>query len=620
MAAPNWEDIQPVHFTPPGRRVTLVGRKAHRYLERAASDELRQPVVQGYPKGSGFVRDTSELALRVAQARSLYSEMLLSSHPWAHHEADQAKKITLQRGGPPGWFTVPEGLVNAEGPTLAPELSALRDILLGFPESVGPAPRYRRGTSHGWPDYSTSDLSFVLHAMWARASDHDFDDLREKGGTLAKLMNEDTPFSAAMYNRTGPLGKPVAGYSITESGLVHDVNVTGLCCRRRIVYGMPSAGNMNQVPWAWRLKSRQAQFSSLWHYGPADVAEKLKFWHRPGWGWWSDDIAGYDQSVCDTHQRELAEIVISPIAGSDAAKYKLLWKDIPLLGPGLHSGDEGFIYSKEGMTPSGDLLTAFDGGSINFARVLFCVQRMTGRSLTQVLAGLNVWWAVCIQGDDTVLGMDTALFNEKRYVEASEYLGYTTKLVQGAVFLMHHFDPPTGRWAPLASRVFAQSVFNEYPGRAPAVELFSFIARTPNIFWRNNPWAESATRLLADGEPFTRYGVNPQTAQVALQDPVFMADLERELRTTPKRAERFGPASWLGAHVSKAVAQLLDDRAEQDLPNITPTEAWDTAQRIAAFMAFKEDERPDSLKLRPAGSAYLKYMTTGTEREENEGN
>jgi len=375
---------------------------------------------------------------------------------------------------------------------------------------------------------------------------------------------------------------------------------------------------MKQVPWAWTIKARQSQIPFLWHYGPEDVAAKLFALHRRGWQWFSDDISGYDQSVSDTHQRELLKHVIQPLAGEEAARFKLAWKDIPLLGPPLDRSAEAFLYSKKGMTPSGDLMTALDGTLINFARVLRCVARASGATLRATLDGLGHWWACLVQGDDTVLGVRSG-FNLAQYAVESEALGYKTKLLPGAVFLMHHITPETGDWAPLAARVFQQTVFNEYPGVSMAVELFSWVARTPGQFWMRNPWAPEIAQALAGAPAFTRYGVGPTTASRALANPEFVRDLERDLRVTKARSDRFKSASLPRSGLSDAVAALLDDRAEIDLPHVDPGQAKSAALTLAHYLGTPEADRPGRLpSLGPDLDAYLAYITNPDQEVDNE--
>jgi hypothetical protein len=226
-----------------------------------------------------------------------------------------------------------------------------------------------------------------------------------------------------------------------------------------------------------------------------------------------------------------------------------------------------------------------------------------------------------IQGDDTVLGTSVPI-DRNKYEETSAELGYVTKIADGVVFLMHAINPFSGAWTPLASRVYQQTVFNEYGGVAPAVELFSFIARTPPHFWHTNPWAVDVAQLLRNGEPFLHYGVTPATAADALNDPVFMTDLAYALKTTPKRAERFktfDETTLPRNKLSDAVAALIDDRNEVDLPQLPPDEAWTAAQQLATYMAIPEEERHGLLpSLSGSAATYMQYITTGENHDDDD--
>jgi hypothetical protein len=339
-----------------------------------------------------------------------------------------------------------------------------------------------------------------------------------------------------------------------------------------------------------RFKTRIQQIPFFYHRGAKDIAAKVRGVHRPGWTWVSDDISGYDQSVSDKHQRELANLIWARLISGDFSSFKNSWKDLPLLGPPLQLGQEAFVYIKRGMTPSGDLTTALDGTLINAARVLHCAARAMGTTARMAREAWGSSWCAFIQGDDTILGFKSDAFDVAQYEAASAELGYDTKVVPGVVFLMNLIEPTTGTWAPLASRVFQQTVFNEYGGRHPAVELFAFIARTPNQFWRVNPWADEVARLIADGECFSHYRVTPQTAREVFSSPVYMADLERELRTTPHRDERFKAVDPSG--LSSAVSALLGSAADFALPTVSPHDAFDAAKRVAHFIGLSEEERP----------------------------
>ena len=242
-------------------------------------------------------------------------------------------------------------------------------------------------------------------------------------------------------------------------------------------------------------------------------------------------------------------------------------------------------------------MTAFDGTVINAARVLRCVALATGMTLEATAASWGSRWAAFIQGDDTIIGAPAGFIDFDKYEEASAALGYKTKLIDGCVFLMHLIDPSTGRFSPLASRVFQQTVFNEYGGRHPSVELFSYMARATPGFIANNPWATRVEEMIKDGECFTRYGVIPVNFRAALRDPVFMEDLQRELLTTPNAADRFKDVSRSG--LSDAVSALLTNADEVELPTVTAEEAWDAAQRVAAFMAIPAEQRTSTLPQLP---------------------
>jgi hypothetical protein len=590
--------------------VAVVGPRAFQALKRTQDRALLEPTVEPYPRGSGFVRDELELEHRVAQAISLHAQLTITSHKWAHLEADQSRKIVLQRGGPPGWFVIPEGLVNEESPSMGAAFNKIAEWVAAQPEAIPLPPRYKMGTVHGWPDYRRTHASYLLHALWARASE-DITALHTVGMELAGILGEGTPFSATMFTRTGPLGKPVPGISQTATGAVIDASLTGLCCRRRIVFGMPSAGNMWQVSAVDQLKSRVQHIPFFYHRGPADVARKVAAVHRPDWEWFSDDISAYDQSVSDTHQRELIDRVYAPLASEGFAAFKHQWKDLSLLAPPLTTTDEAFLYRKKGMTPSGDLTTAMDGTLINAARVLTCAAHAMGVSVDAARERWGSSWCAFIQGDDTILGYARGALDLDDYETMSLDLGYKAKVVPGVVFLMHLIDPVTGAWAPLTSRVFQQTVFNEYGGRHPAVELFSFIARATPTFWNVNPWAGAIDKMLRDGECFVRYGVRPVEARKALRDAVFQAELAEELKTVPQRDARFKGVDLSGLS-DAASALLAGDSVDAPLPAVSREVALRGARRIAAFMAMSEEDRPagDIPHLAPELQDYYNTITS----------
>jgi len=243
------------------------------------------------------------------------------------------------------------------------------------------------------------------------------------------------------------------------------------------------------------------------------------------------------------------------------------------------------------MTPSGDLTTAMDGTLINAARVLTAVAAAMGVTPRVARERWGSTWCAFIQGDDTILGFERGTLDIDKYEAESRRLGYSTKIVEGVVFLMHLIRPTSGSWTPLVARVFQQTVFNEYGGRHPAVELFSFIARATPQFWDVNPWSGQIDRMLRDGECFSRYGVRPFEARRALKDPVFQAELAEQLKTVPQRDVRFQGVDLSG--LSDAAASLLAEASETTpLPLVSREVALTGARRLAAFIATPAEDRP----------------------------
>jgi len=423
-----------------------------------------------------------------------------------------------------------------------------------------------------------------------------------------------------LFNRAGPLGKPVDGYSPALTGAVRDCTLQGLCCRRRAVNGIPSAVNMAQLAAVKRLQLAAYAWPLRRHYGAADVADKLHRNYHHGWEVYSDDISAFDKSVAQTHQTEMDEEIYARVLGRQTVQMKQWARHLPLLSPPLATDMAAFAYKRVGTTASGDLTTALDGTFINEARILHCVARASGRSLRNTWDALGSSWYYLVLGDDTVLMWAKGFAKPELYVQASESLGYTSKLQHGAVFLMHLHDPATGAWTPLASRVLQQTLFNEYGGGSSALEAFAFISRTPQAFWTVNPWAAYVGRLLADTGCFREWRVHPRTAANLLRNYAFLSQVTEDAKRTPYARERFkGAASALDLSphdlVSEAAARLLRS-AEAPLPQLEPSDAADAARSLASFMAVPVAERKSRGMLRPhftsdEAEAYYTYITTG---------
>lgn len=597
VAAPEWrDDVERLTYEPRGRRVARVGSKASHPIRRTTSEELMRPVVEPLPKGSSFVRDDAELATCVGQARSLDAMISLSTHEWKGVEADQSKKITFQRGGAPGWWVQADGLVVEERPGLRVAFRALWGWISSSTMEPGDvAVRYKQRTSHGFPDYATSELSYVLHALWAAASE-DWDAYRQLGDAIAQEMDQaETPFSSILYNRAGPTAKELPAYDTNGLWPTRVATLRGLCCRRREVHGMPASGNMWQKRFADKLKHRLAQLPQLYHGGgAAAIALKIRSMKRIPGRFWSDDISSFDKNVRPNHQRELIEEINAKVS-AEWARFKLHWKDVPLLSAAIGADHEAYLYEKEGGTPSGAIDTALDGTLINTARIIAGIARVTGRSEEDVVAGIGVWWDFLCQGDDTVLRLPSGI-DPGEYAAASEYFGYPCKVSQGLVFLMHAFTED-GVWSPLAARVFQQTKFNEYGGIHPALELLSFIARTAGPFWTTNPFAGHVGRMCEQAEPFARYKVTPRRARDAVMSPIFVADA----RTASKLAggQRRVMAlleAQLPSSISDFASTLLSSSADgpllMGLDSARRARCHSDALRIAHYMGLSEQDRP----------------------------
>jgi len=584
-----------------GTAVQKVGRKAHRAVSSPTDSDRLVPAVEPLPRGSSYVLGEEGLSSRLHEARGLWHAWELSKHPWAAAEADQARKITLQRGGAPGWWVAEEGMEVEPRPDMSEAISAISVTLLAIEPDPAPLPtRYKQGTNHGAFDYSTSSLSYVLHALWARATGVNWDAYHRLGQRIADAMDQrDTPFSSVTFSRSGPLGKAVPFYDTSGAVTRRMGMMLGLCARKRTVLGNSSSGNMAQKARADELKRRMKHIPHFYHPGgPAAVGRKVAARQGTGCRLLSDDITAFDNNVRPNHLDEYARVLNAQIGGPEWRDFKYEWGRMPLLGPPVTSGSEAFLWRRSGGIASGTIDTSLDGTLINAARVVTSVAAAVGRSPAATWAGRGTWWSFFCQGDDTLLSVPEVGFNDEKYIETSNALGYPCKLSESVIFLMHSYFPD-GRYSPLASRVYMQTVFNEYGGQPPACELFAFIARTPPAFWLHNPWCDTVTAPLAKAEPFTRYGVTPRTARRALTDPRFVQDLRvaTKQKAGSDAATRIAQRSFEPLVSDFAAAQLslrLDDTAP--LADTVPASAAESdALKIASYLALTEDERPDKL-------------------------
>jgi len=624
LRAPEWEDVPDESIDMPGERLSSIGDAARQPLEKEASDEFLHPSLPPLPRGSSFVRDEAELAMRLQQGKTLLDMFQARSlapgflGQWAAFEATQMEKLTCQRGASPMWFVQPGGYVTTDKPSLAEAFSVMakryRKPTLG-------GARYKQGTNHGFPLYLTTWTDYMMHAFWANASGPDFDAFSRLGEQLASTAGEGaTPLSMIQFNRSGPTKKTLPGYTATAGGPVHDCNLTSLAPRRRGVNGIPSAANMVQQRAVTAAQAVVYLDERRHHNGHADVSAKLRAHYKPGRDVVSDDISSFDMSVSFNHQAEMDEYLWVPLLGREVAAFKAQVRQLPLLIPPIYTNDQAFACTRHGTTASGDLTTALDGGWINEARILTALARAKGWSVAAVDAcfGREIYYLV--QGDDTVIEADRGFVNFDKYAAESQALGYSTKLQPGAVFLMTLHDPASGMWCPLASRVFQQTVFNEYGGTSTAMEVFSWIARTPPEFWQHNPWARNVAEALRHSHAFEEWAVTPTTAIRAFDSHEYNRALAATLMAAPKATARArmmpGTQTLIDAgKISDAASALLrgDDDAK-DLPIITHAEAKTAALTLAEWLGqYRTDREVQKVADLTLGSAaandYLAYIT-----------
>jgi hypothetical protein len=578
---------------------TDIGKRCANAVRKLS--DIGPPEPLPLPKGSSFCEDDTDLTYRLQQARAL-ADMFDASpanQPWAATEYEQARKATLQSGAMPHWHARPTGLVTVGTDVGREGFAAVRRKLEAVWPTDAPIPRYKRGTQHSFPDYLTTDTSLVLHALIARAA-RDFPDATRISEKIARIFDEPQPISNQAYQRAGPIGKAQDIMSVSLGRVAVWGTAASVAPRRRPVNGAPAFLNMMQLPSIAPLKVAITKSGALYNRGPGDVAQRARaFWLRARGKWWSDDLSSFDQSVSDEHQRAMIELVYRPLLGDWFAEFNLATKDLPLISGPLDSDDAAFIYHKKGQTASGDVKTAIDGGVINGHRIYESMAAGLGCTVREAEATEGTAWIFFCQGDDTLFSVaDGVPFNIDAYVARSESLGFKTKLQDGAVFLMHHIDYERGVAVALASRVFQQTVFNEYGGEAPEMELASYVARASRA--TKNPWYKGIERLIFEQHE-ARWPWPVRTledATLRLATPEVQERLAFLTKAKPRLASRFR------ALPPSAVSDLLlhlysgeDEGVDVDAVGIHSTDAESDAYRLAEWMSLKKDARPESPNL-----------------------
>lgn len=617
VALPSWERLpSPVPFEVEGVRVQELGPRAYRATKRLGEEKLQRPHAGGLPQGSLWLSEAGSLASRVREARAWDALMRGVSAEAAVVERDPAKKVCLQRGGAPGWAILAP-LIREGAPSMRAGFEALLHLLPServVPDATDLRIRYKRDTVHSYPDYGRTDLSLIFHALMARAcGGPNFEALTRITERCCELIGEKGPLSAQVYTRTGPTAKTLDAVVATHAGPVTAARLTGKAPRRRVVFGMPSAGNMLEVAGAQRMKYALAQTRWGWHTGHDNVHAKLRMLMQSTGAVEirQDDLSGYDTSVDFLHQEEVINIIQRRYVGDALCAFRVHWKDIPLQSAPAFLGDEAFLHRKHGQTSSGEIFTNIDGTLINAGRILMSAAAAMRCTAQQAAESWGRAWFFLCQGDDTVLGVP-ASWDWEAYVEESARLGYTAKVAEGAVFLMRYHDLRAGYHVALATRVLQQTWFNEYGGKTEEAELFALAARTEGF--DRSPWSKHVMELLRQGCPALRATGARTWADLLkhVQDPGFQDRLAAGLKPfgrTPDRWKGVDPSS-----VSDAVAKLMGARVAY-FETVPPQEAETAALRIAEWMGTPEDA--DGYKADPpvqtgAAAQYMEALKLST--------
>jgi len=565
------------------------------------------PQLEGLPRGSSWCPTEGALALRIAQASAWVQFVKgLPNSTLATVERDLAPKLTLQRGAAQGWDVFPNGLGMTGGASIDEALALVGDYLVSrFPPARPTWSPVPRGTNSGAPTYGSSDVDKLLHAlMAAQLTDWDSAE-RTYRGMNTQFEAISTPH-ALVFSRTGPTSKAVPLWDWQLGHLVHVADGRSIVPRRRAVFGVPAFINMAILGHANNVKYGVMRLPWCSHPNEAAVFSELEADMRAigrQARLISDDISGFDQAVRRVHQEGVAKHVYSKYWPGATVDLWLGAQKMGVLSGPITAGGRGFLYTRPhgGVTTSGIITTSLDGTLINLGRAITAYAHATRTSITSAFHGLVARrWGLHVWGDDTVMTVDSS-FDDQRYVDKNTDIGFTTTPVDGATFLMKHYDMSQRTVYPLATRVIQQTMWNEKGGRSAAIELLGLYARTAGF--EANPLWHDAWGLLMEGPKPEGYQFSTRTQlREIIRDPGFATTLQRDIKANPSipaewlaRAERGhtedqGLLAWLDALVGAAAK----DVGAVDLTEaitLRSAEAHQKAAQLAAYLSTPVDLR-----------------------------
>lgn len=544
--------------TPPGRHVDDAGPRAGRTLRRSRAPEELEPRPSALPRGSSWCASDGELLQRIAQAE--FWRSYVSAAPRStltEVEGELAAKLTLQKGAASGWDVFPDGLGLGGGAPLNEAMEILgKYIRETFPHLTAVWTAVPRGTNSGCPTYSTSDLDKLFHALLGRQLT-DWESALTVYRQYAGQFEAISEPHAIMFSRSGPVSKPVAIFDWVGDVFTEVAQGTSVVPRRRAVFGVPAfinhalLGHANAIKYAvmrlpWTAHPNElAVLGDIEHIVEHIGADATVI---------SDDISGFDLSVRRSHQEALARHIYARYWPAETVDLWLGAQGMGVLGGPLKAGKRGFLYSRgahKGVTTSGIITTSLDGTLINLARVITAMAYARRESVADAFDALvNRKWSVRVWGDDTVIIADGRL-DVQRYEEGSAAIGYTSKIVQGATFLMKHYDLHARAVYPLMTRVMQQTFWNERGGRTEEIELLGLYARTTGA--QANPlWPQLWPLVCAHAPPLARYGVTDRLSlRRVIADPGYQLKLRRGILAN---------ASAMAEHVARAERGHSEDQ------------------------------------------------------------
>jgi hypothetical protein len=404
------------------------------------------------------------------------------------NELEQIDKAVLQAGSAPGWYVEPAGRLRHAQPL--PGIDMLCAHVLHTPTRSNARRRtVKRHTNQTLPAFTTSDTGLAMAMLIAEEADS-WSGLVASVLRLTRMFDEDQasatePVFATMFHRTGHSHKPQLTWRHEHDALLNIGEHASLYPRRRGVFGVPACVNFTIRP-LYDAAYVLAEESPWLHHGTdgansdalhaaLDLATARGM--RPTVV--MDDVSNMDFSVAEEHQRQLLKGLYAPMGLRKAAAAYEACLSLPILGPGITVGEEGWFTGRAGTNLSGIITTSIDNSLINGGRIITCVAAgcrwTTAQAWARLIAG--DWW-FRTAGDDSVLVVPDWL-DRAAYADASLSYGYKANLVDGAVFLMAWLDRRGPGKAPfgLASRAVIQSWLREREPRTAEVCVLGAVSR-----------------------------------------------------------------------------------------------------------------------------------------------